>query len=68
MGAGLKEAFDAGIKREDIFITSKLWGTFHSRAEEAVDISLKDLGVDYLDLYLMHWPVPMNPKGGLPHS
>lgn len=63
VGQGLKEAFARGIKREDIFITSKLWCTYHSRAEEALDKSLKSLGLDYLDLYLVHWPLPMNPNG-----
>ncbi|KAF2834167.1 Aldo/keto reductase [Patellaria atrata CBS 101060] len=63
VGKGLKEAFDSGIKREDIFITSKLWCTYHTKVEEGLDKSLKSLGVDYLDLFLMHWPVPMNPNG-----
>ncbi|KAI6247638.1 D-galacturonate reductase [Erysiphe necator] len=63
VGEGLKEAFAKGIKREDIFVTSKLWCTYHSRAEEALDKSLKSLGLDYLDLYLVHWPLPMNPNG-----
>lgn len=63
VGEGLREAFSAGVKREDIFITTKLWCTFHSRVEENLDISLKSLGLDYVDLYLMHWPCPMNPNG-----
>jgi diketogulonate reductase-like aldo/keto reductase len=63
VGEGLKQAFATGIKREDIFVTTKLWCTYHSRAEEALDKSLKSLGLDYVDLYLMHWPVAMNPKG-----
>ncbi|TQS37884.1 hypothetical protein Golomagni_01625 [Golovinomyces magnicellulatus] len=63
VGEGLKEAFAKGVKREDIFVTSKLWCTYHSRAEEALDKSLKSLNLDYLDLYLMHWPLAMNPEG-----
>jgi diketogulonate reductase-like aldo/keto reductase len=70
VGEGLKEAFDSGIKREDIFVTTKLWCTYHSRVEENLDKSLKSLGLDYVDLYLMHWPVAMNPFGEdwTPHS
>ncbi|PNS15716.1 Glycerol 2-dehydrogenase (NADP(+)) [Sphaceloma murrayae] len=66
VGEGLKEAFAAGIKREDIFITTKVWCTFHSRVEQCLEESLKALGLDYVDLYLMHWPVPMNPNGNDP--
>jgi diketogulonate reductase-like aldo/keto reductase len=66
VGEGLKEAFDSGIKREDIFVTTKLWCTYHSRVEENLDKSLKSLGLDYVDLYLMHWPVAMNPNGNYP--
>ncbi|KUJ14590.1 Aldo/keto reductase [Mollisia scopiformis] len=63
VGEGLKEAFDGGIKREDVFVTTKLWCTYHSRVEQNLDMSLKSLGLDYVDLYLMHWPVAMNPEG-----
>jgi diketogulonate reductase-like aldo/keto reductase len=63
VGEGLKAAFDAGVKREDIFITTKLWCTYHRKIEEGLEKSLKSLGVDYVDLFLMHWPVPMNPYG-----
>ncbi|CZT53015.1 probable aldehyde reductase [Rhynchosporium secalis] len=63
VGEGLKEAFASGVKREDIFITTKLWCTYHSRVEENLDKSLKSLGLDYVDLYLVHWPVAMNPNG-----
>lgn len=44
-------------------ITSKLWCTFHSRAMECIDETLKNLGIDYVDLYLVHWPVALNPNG-----
>lgn len=56
------------MPRSDIFLTSKLWNTHHAPAdvEEALDRSLKDLQTDYLDLYLVHWPVsfakPADPK------
>ena len=63
VGDGLKEAFDSGIAREDVFVTTKLWCTFSSRVEENLDLSLKSLGLDYVDLYLVHWPVAMNPNG-----
>jgi diketogulonate reductase-like aldo/keto reductase len=48
-----------------VFVTTKLWCTYHSRVEEALDKSLKSLGLEYVDLYLVHWPVAMNPNGML---
>jgi glycerol 2-dehydrogenase (NADP+) len=66
VGQGLKEAFESGIKREDVFVTSKLWCTYHRKAEECLDKTLASLGLEYVDLYLMHWPVPMNGNGNDP--
>lgn len=52
---------DSGIPREELIITSKLWNDSHSyeAAKIALDKSLKLLGLDYLDLYLIHWPNPL---------
>jgi glycerol 2-dehydrogenase (NADP+) len=68
VGEGLKKAFASGIKREDVFVTSKLWCTFHRTGlpQKCLDQTLKNLGLDYIDLWLMHWPVPMNPNGNHP--
>ncbi|TFK73414.1 Aldo/keto reductase [Pluteus cervinus] len=63
VGEGIRAS---GVPRSEIFITSKLWSTWHSRVEECLDQTLENLGTDYLDLYLIHWPVPLNPKGNHP--
>ncbi|PON31442.1 Aldo/keto reductase [Parasponia andersonii] len=58
VGEALAEAFMGSLKREDVFLTSKLYCTMNSlnKIENYVRVSLKNLGVSYLDLYLMHWP------------
>ncbi|KAF2405015.1 aldehyde reductase 1 [Trichodelitschia bisporula] len=67
VGEGMREGIKrAGISRADVFLTTKLWCTYHNRVEEALDDSLGKLGEEYVDLYLMHWPVPMNPNGNHP--
>ena len=58
VGVGLKRAIDAGIcKREDLWITSKLWNTYHNKVEYACRRTLYDLQLDVLDLYLIHFPI-----------
>ncbi|KAG0173476.1 hypothetical protein DFQ28_007127 [Apophysomyces sp. BC1034] len=50
---------DSGVPREELFVVTKLWNTSHrpEHVEPALERSLKDLQLDYIDLYLMHWPV-----------
>lgn len=60
IGRALNFAIQSGlVKREDLFVTSKLWNSDHApeRVEAAIRKSLSDLQLDYLDLYLIHWPV-----------
>uniref|UniRef100_A0A7N2L8Q5 NADP-dependent oxidoreductase domain-containing protein n=1 Tax=Quercus lobata TaxID=97700 RepID=A0A7N2L8Q5_QUELO len=58
VGEALTKAFNGSLKREDVFLTSKLYCTMNSlnKIDNYVKVSLKNLGVSYLDLYLMHWP------------
>lgn len=60
VGDGIRAALGAGLcRREDLWVTSKLWNTYHARGHvrPAVERSLRDLGLDYLDLYLVHFPI-----------
>lgn len=61
VGQCIKEGLAAtGISRSDLFITTKLWCTYHTKVEQNLNMSLSSLGLDYVDLYLMHWPVAVS--------
>lgn len=60
VGQGIKEALaEYGLKREELFVTSKVWNADlgYESAIAAYEASLERLGLEYLDLYLIHWPV-----------
>jgi D-xylose reductase len=62
VGAGIRAALEQGLcRREELWITSKLWNTYHTKAHvrPALERSLHDLGVEYLDLYLIHFPISL---------
>ena len=59
IGRVLESLFKEGtVKREDLFITSKVWNDQHREVRKACKKSLKDLGLSYVDLYFVHWPFP----------
>ncbi|KAJ9666248.1 hypothetical protein H2201_003682 [Coniosporium apollinis] len=67
VGKGIAQGLAAvGLERKDIWVTSKLWNDHHApdKVEDGLDDTLRDLGLDYLDLYLMHWPVGNTGKDG----
>ncbi len=60
VGAGLREVLGQKIcRRDDLWVTSKLWNTYHAaeHVRPALERSLHDLSLDYLDLYLIHFPI-----------
>ncbi|CAA6655899.1 unnamed protein product [Spirodela intermedia] len=66
VGDALAEAFETGlVKREELFITSKLWNSDHGHVLGACKDSLTKLRLDYLDLYLVHFPCALDENGVL---
>lgn len=59
---------DSGIPREELFVTTKLWNTDHKKVAEAFETSLKKLQLDYVDLYLIHWPLSIDPATEKPYT
>lgn len=53
----------SGIPRSEITVVTKFWGNFHHDPATALDISLQSLDLDYVDLFLMHWPCAKTPDG-----
>lgn len=69
IGDVFQEIMASGIKREELFITSKLWNDMHGKGDVLISCakSLKDLKLDYIDLFFVHWPFPnFHPKGAPP--
>lgn len=67
VGQGVR---DSKLDRKDLFIVSKLWNDHHrpEQVSKAMDQSLADLGMDYVDLYLMHWPIAFKPGHAFPEA
>ena len=58
IGRAIKDAIASGIKREDLFIVTKLWRDDYNDPAPALQASLDRLGLEYVDLYLIHWTFP----------
>ena len=57
VGEGIRAS---GIDRRELFVTTKVWMSDYGDARAAFEASLRRLGLDYLDLYLLHWPDPQH--------
>ena len=67
IGASLQIAMQGGIARDELFVTSKVWNNMHGDGDVLVSVaqSLRDLQLDYLDLFLVHWPFPNHHDQGV---
>ncbi|OMO98147.1 Aldo/keto reductase [Corchorus olitorius] len=62
VGNALRKAIgDGTIRREDVFVTSKLWCADHHDPVSALNQTLRNMGMEYVDMYLVHWPVKLKP-------
>ena len=71
VGEGIAKAISEGlVKREELFVTSKLWNNSHKKDQvlPALEKSLSDLKLDYVDLYLIHWPISFKAGVGFPND
>lgn len=65
VGQGIRES---GIPREDIFLTTKVWNFDHKNVRGAFEDSMKRLCLDYVDMYLLHWPKSLDPATETPYK
>lgn len=65
VGQGIRYS---GISREEIFVTTKIWNDQHKDVAGACSRSLEKVGLDYLDLYLIHWPISLDPETQEPYT
>ncbi len=71
VGQGIADALADGlVKRKELFVTSKLWNSSHRHEDvgNAINQTLSDLRMDYVDLYLIHWPIAFKPEIGFATS
>ena len=67
IGKGIAKALESStVSRDDLFVATKLWHTAYEDPEEALDQSLEKLGLDYVDMYYVHWPNSFFSESKLP--